>query len=373
MKVPLVDLRASLEPIRAELLSGIEAILDGMGLFLGEHVQRLEQEFTAFCEAEHGVAVSNGTDAIFVALKALGVGPGDEVITPAHTFFATIAAIAHTGATPVLVDIEPETMTIDPERAAAAVGPQTRAIVPVHLNGHPADMDPLLELARAHGLFVVEDCAQAHGARYKGRRCGSLGDAAAFSFYFTKNLGAFGECGFVTLQRAETAQIVRELRHHGHTSKFEHGRIGYNLRPDEIQALVLRLKLRHLEENNRRRAAVARRYAERLGPRVRLPGRRADCEPVHHLFPIRVPRRDELRTFLEEHGIATGIHYKIPAHRQAALREHPHRLTPLPVTDETCERLVSLPMYPELGEEQIDHVASNVRAFLERLPAAALG
>lgn len=371
MKVPLVDLRASLAPIRAELLRGIEEILDGMGLFLGEHVQRLEQEFTAFCEAEHGVAVSNGTDAIFVALEALGVGPGDEVIAPAHTFFATIAAIAHTGATPVLVDIESETMTIDPARVAAAVGPKTRALVPVHLNGHPADMDPLLALAREHGLVVVEDCAQAHGARYKGRRCGSMGDAGAFSFYFTKNLGAFGECGFVTLRDARTAQVVRELRHHGHTSKFEHGRIGYNLRPDEIQALVLRLKLRHLEENNRRRAAVARRYAERLGQRVRLPGQRPGCEPVHHLFPIRVPQRDELRAYLEEQGIGTGIHYKIPAHLQPALREHPHRLTPMPVTEETCAQLLSLPMYPELTEEQIEHVAGHVRAFLDRLPAAA--
>src|SRR5262245_592765 len=371
MKVPLVDLRASLEPIRAELMSGIEKILDGMGLFLGEHVQALEQEFTAYCEAEHGVAVSNGTDAISVALRALGVGPGHEVIAPSHTFFATIAAIAHTGATPVLVDIEPETMTIDPARVAAAVGPKTRAIVPVHLNGHPADMDPILALAREKKLLVVEDCAQAHGARYKNRRCGSMGDAASFSFYFTKNLGAFGECGFVTLKDARAAQVVRELRHHGHTSKFEHGRIGYNLRPDEIQALVLRLKLRHLEENNRRRAAVARRYAERLGPRVRLPGRRADSEPVHHLFPIRVPQRDELRAHLEERGIGTGIHYKIPAHQQAALRTHPHRLTPMPVTEETCARLVSLPMYPELASEQIDHVASSVRAFLDRLPAAA--
>jgi dTDP-4-amino-4,6-dideoxygalactose transaminase len=373
MKVPLVDLRASLEPIRAELLRGVEEILDGMGLFLGQHVQRLEQEFTAFCEAQHGVAVSNGTDAISVALRALGVGPGHEVIAPAHTFFATIAAIAHTGATPVLVDIEPETMTIDPRCVVAAVGPATRAIVPVHLNGHPVDMDPILALARERGLLVVEDCAQAHGARYKGRRCGSLGDAAAFSFYFTKNLGAFGECGFVTLRDAGAAQIVRELRHHGHTSKFEHGRIGYNLRPDEIQALVLRLKLRHLEANNARRRAVARRYAERLGPLVRLPGQRGDCEPVHHLFPIRVPRRDELREHLEQRGIGTGIHYKIPAHRQAALRGHPHRLTPLSVTDETCERLVSLPMYPELTHEQIDYVASEVRAFLERLPAAARG
>jgi dTDP-4-amino-4,6-dideoxygalactose transaminase len=364
----LVDLRASLEPIRAELLAGFAEILDGMGLFLGEHVQRFEQEFTDYCEAEHGLAVANGTDAIFVALAALGVGPGDEVIVPSHTFFATIAAVVHAGATPVLVDVEPETMTIDPACVAEAVSPKTRAIVPVHLNGHPADMDPILALARAHGLLVIEDCAQAHGARYKGRRCGSLGDAAAFSFYFTKNLGAFGECGFVTLKDARAAQVVRELRHHGHTSKFEHGRIGYNLRPDELQALVLRLKLRHLDANNARRAVAAARYAERLGPLVRLPGRRADSQPVHHLFPIRVARRDELRAHLEQRGIGTGIHYKIPGHLQPALRTVPHRALPCPVSEATCAALVSLPMYPELGDAAIDHVAASVRAFVEDQP-----
>jgi dTDP-4-amino-4,6-dideoxygalactose transaminase len=368
--VPLVDLRASLEPIRSELMQDLARVLDGMQLFLGEHVRRFEREFTAFCEANHGLAVSNGTDAIFVALEALGVGPGDEVIVPAHTFFATIAAVVHTGATPVLVDVEPETMTIDPARAAEAVGPATRAIVPVHLYGHPADMDPLLALARERRLLVVEDCAQAHGARYKGRRCGSMGDAGAFSFYFTKNLGAFGECGFVTLREADTARVVGELRHHGHVSKFEHGRVGYNLRPDELQCLVLCAKLAHLEANNARRRAVAARYAERLGPSVRLPGKRADCEPVHHLFPIRAPRRDELREYLLENGIETGIHYKVPAHLQPALRAHRHRAMPMPVTEATCPRLVSLPMFPELSAEQIDHVATHVRRFLERHTAA---
>lgn len=373
MKVPLVDLKAGLQPIRSDLLRNLEEVLDGMNLFLGENVQRFEEEFSTFCEVQHGVAVSNGTDALFVALKALGIGPGDEVVVPSHTFFASIEAIVHTGATPVLVDIEPETMTIDPARIAEVLRPATRAIVPVHLNGHPADLDAILELARAHDLFVVEDSAQAHGARYKGRRCGSLGDAAAFSFYFTKNLGGFGECGFVTTPHEDVARTVRELRHHGHVSKFEHGRIGYNLRPDELQAVVLRLKLRHLEENNSRRAAVAAKYEERLEGLVRLPGRREDCNHVFHLFPIRVGDRDALRRYLDGMGIGTGIHYKIPTHLQPALRDLVHRRTDLPITEETCRSLLSLPMYPELEDEQIEYVTDHIRAFLDHLPASSRG
>ncbi len=371
MEVPLVDLKASLEPIRDELFKGFEQVLEGMNLFLGENVQRFEEEFTTFCEAEHGIAVSNGTDAIFAALSALGIGPGDEVIVPSHTFFASVEAVVHTGATPVLADIDPETMTLAPASVAEAIGPATRAILPVHLNGHPADMDPILELAREHDAFVVEDCAQAHGARYKGRRCGTMGDAAAFSFYFTKNLGAFGEGGFVLAGNEDVAEAVRELRHHGHVSKFEHGRIGYNLRPDELQAVVLRLKLRHLEENNRQRAAVAERYAERLDGLVRLPGRREDCEHVYHLFPIRVRDRDALRDYLWDKGVGTGIHYKIPAHQQPAMRDVHHRRTDLAVTEETCPLLLSLPMYPELRDEQVDYVAEQVRAYLDELPAAS--
>ena len=365
MGVPLVDLRASYLPIREELLADFDRILDGMDLLLGANVRAFEEEFAAYCDVEHGVGVSSGTDALSVALRACDVGPGDEVIAPSLTFFATIEAIIHVGATPVLVDVEPETLTLDPNEVRAAVTPATRAIVPVHLYGHPADMDPILAIARDHDLRVIEDAAQAHGARYKGRRCGSLGDAGCFSFYFTKNLGAFGEGGFVATAHRERAERVRRLRHHGQTSKFVHETVGHNMRLDELQAAVLRLKLRRLAEGNERRRAIAARYRSHFaGHPVRLLEPRSDCEPVYHLFPLRLRQRDELLAHLAMRDVGTGIHYKIPAHRQPALRAHPHRARDLKVTEEACAQLLSIPMYPELEDEQVDTVAEQVLAFL---------
>ena len=366
MRVPLVDLRATLEPIKAQLFEQFESILDGMQLFLGPNVEAFEGEFARYCEVPHGIGVSSGTDALSVALRALGIGPGDEVIAPSHTFFATIEAIMHVGATPVLVDIEPGTFTIDPQQIGPALAAASRAIMPVHLYGQPADMDPILEIARTHGLRVIEDCAQAHGARYKGRRCGSMGDAAGFSFYFTKNLGAFGEAGFVTTPDADLADAVRRLRHHGHASKFEHACVGYNLRIDELQAAVLRLKLPRLKANNQRRAAIARRYDELFADtEVDVLSRRPDCQQVYHLYPICTEDRDGLRDHLESKGIGTGIHYKIPGHQQPALRDQPHRCLPCPVTEQACRKLLSIPMYPELTDEQVDTIAGHVRSFID--------
>lgn len=363
--VPLVDLRAGFEPIRAEVLREFESVLDGMQLMLGPQQRAFEEEFARYCGVAHGVALSSGTDALLAALLACGVGAGDEVICPSHTFFATVEAIVHTGAVPVLVDVEADTLTLDPERVRDAVGPATRAIVPVHLYGHSADMDPILEIARQHGLRVIEDAAQAHGARYKGRRCGSLGDVGCFSFYFTKNLGAFGEGGFAATGDPELAERMRLLRHHGHTSKFEHQLVGYNLRMDELQAAVLRLKLPHLDRANTQRREAAERYRRALeGLAITLPSTRAACENVHHVYPIRVRERDALIEHLSEHGIGTGIHYKIPAHRQPALRAHPHRHGVLEITDRACAELVSLPMYPDLTAEQTAYVAEHVREFL---------
>jgi dTDP-4-amino-4,6-dideoxygalactose transaminase len=365
MKVPLVDLRASYLPIKEPLFRELEAILDGMALFLGPNVQAFEEEFAAFCESPHGVAVSNGTDAILAALEALGIGRGDEVIVPSLTFFATVEAVAHAGATPVFADVAPDTLTLDPDAVRAALSPATRAILPVHLCGHPADMDAINAIARARGLRVVEDAAQAHGARDRGRRCGSLGDAAAFSFYFTKNLGAFGEAGFVTAADAGVAERVRLYRHHGHTSKFEHALIGRNLRMDEIQAAVLRLKLPRLEAGNARRRAIAARYdAAFAGTDLRLLRPRSDAEPVYHLYPLRHERRDALREHLERREIGTGIHYKIPGHLQPAMQGTPHRRGELKVTEEACRTLLSIPMFPELTDAQIDHVIGAVREFL---------
>ncbi|HKQ48195.1 MAG TPA: DegT/DnrJ/EryC1/StrS family aminotransferase [Phycisphaerae bacterium] len=375
MNVPLVDLKASLTPIREALRKEFEAILDGMQLFLGPNVQAFEKDFTAFCEVKHGLGVSNGTDALILALKALGIGAGDEVIVPAHTFFASIEAIVHAGATPVMVDIEPGTMTIDPKKIGPMLSPKTRAIMPVHLYGHPADMDPILAIAREHKLKVIEDCAQAHGARYKGRRCGSMGDAAGFSFYFTKNLGAFGEAGFVTTPHDDLAELMKQYRHHGHVSKFEHAHVGYNFRLDELQAAVLRLKLRLLEANNGRRVAIARQYDERLAKTgLKLLKPRGDSEPVYHLYPIQTEHRDGLIEYLNGRGIGTGIHYKIPGHLQPALKTHSHRFGDMSVTEQTCRGLLSIPMYPELTDEQVDYVADHVCEFLrERAPTSRVG
>jgi len=365
MNVPLVDLRAAFEPVKEQVLREFAAILDGMQLFHGPHTAAFEEEFAAYCGAAHGLALSNGTDALFAALLACGVGPGDEVIAPAHTFFATIEAIVHTGAVPVLADVDRESLTIDPAAARALVTDRTRAVVPVHLYGQAADMDPLLELARERGLRVVEDAAQAHGARYRGRKVVSLGDAAAFSFYFTKNLGAVGEGGFVTTNDAKVAEHVRLLRHHGHVSKYEHAIVGYNLRIDELQAAVLRAKLPGLDAGNARRRAHAAHYARLFaGSAVQVPVCRPGNEHVYHAYAVRAPRRDALAEHLAQRGVGTGIHYKTPGHLQPALRHHPHRAGDMKVTTSACRELISLPMYPQLTAEQIEYVAANALEFV---------
>jgi dTDP-4-amino-4,6-dideoxygalactose transaminase len=363
--IPLVDLRAAFAPIREEVLAEFGRVLDSGQLFLGPNVESFEREYAAYCETDMAVGLSSGTDALYAALKAVGVGAGDEVIAPAHTFFATIEAIAHTGATPVLVDVEPERLTIDPERVLEALTPVTRAIVPVHLYGHPADMDPILTLARERDLRVIEDAAQAHGARHRGRRCGSLGDVGCFSFYLTKNLAALGEAGCATTSDPLLAERLRRLRHHGHVSKFEHAVMGHNLRLDELQAAVLRIRLRRLDAALARRRAIARRYEAHFegSPVGTLPASE-HSEPAHHLYPVRLGDRDGLARHLLERGIQTGIHYPIPAHRQPALREHSHRVQPMPVTDAACSEILSLPMYPELEDAQVDRVAECVLDFV---------
>lgn len=364
MRVPLVDLRASFAPIRDEVVRELDAIVADMRLLLGPRVATFEREFASYCGAAQGVAVSSGTDALFAALHACEIGAGDEVVAPSHTFFATIEAIVHTGATPVLVDVEPVSLTIDVDAVRDAITPRTRAIVPVHLYGHPADMDPLLVIAHENGLRVIEDAAQAHGARYRGRPCGGLGDAGCFSFYFTKNLGALGEGGFVSTSDEALAERVRLLRHHGQVSKFEHALVGYNLRMDEIQAAVLRIKLRGLDDAVARRRAVAARYdALFAGSPVQPVPPPPDTEPARHLYVVRTPERDALMAHLAETGVGTGIHYRIPAHLQPALRSHPHRCGDMTVTEAACRELLSLPIYPELFDEQVEYVASRVLEF----------
>jgi len=364
MEVPLVDLKAAFKPIRDEVLREFTNVLDEMHLLLGPNSEAFEREFTDYCGAQHGVAVSSGTDALYAALVACGLGPGDEVLAPSHTFFAPIEALVHTGAMPVFVDVEANTLTMDPAQARSAVTDATRAIVPVHLYGHPVDMDPILELARERNLRVIEDAAQAHGAAYKGRRCGSFGDAASFSFYFTKNLGAVGEAGFVTTNDPDIAEKVRLLRHHGHTSKFEHALFGHNLRMDELQAAFLRIRLRGLDHALDRRRANASLYSELLaGSAVETLRSRPDTVPGHHLYPIRVADRDGLIAYLSDWGVGTGIHYPIPTHLQPALKYQPHRCHSMAVTDAAVGEIVSIPIYPELSESQIGYVAKRVLEF----------
>lgn len=363
--IPLVDLRAQYESIRDQVLPAIADVLDGMHLFLGPRQRAFESQFAAFCESTECVTVSNGTDAIEFALRALGVGPGDEVITQPNTFIATAEAISAVGAIPVFVDVDRETATLDPARIAARITPRTKAIIPVHLYGRPANMTAIMATAREHGLFVIEDACQAHGARWEGKRAGSLGDAACFSFYFSKNLGAYGEGGAITTSDPELAERARLYRDHGSRVRYEHEVIGRNGRMDEIQAAVLEIKLRYLEEwNERRRHNAAQLTAALRDTSVQTPVPGGDqAYEVFHLYVVRHPERDRLKAFLEERGVATGIHYPIPIHLQAAYAELGHKPGDFPIAEELARTSLSLPMYAELTGEQIERIADAVRAF----------
>jgi dTDP-4-amino-4,6-dideoxygalactose transaminase len=368
LNIPLVDLQAQYQPLKDDILNRISNILDSMRLFLGPNVEGFEKEFSAFCEVKHAVGVSEGTTAIQLALMACGVEPGDEVITASHTFVATAEAIALTGAKPVFVDIDPITYTIDVAKIEEHITPRTRAIIPVHLYGQPADMDPIMHIAEQHGLWLIEDACQAHGARYRGRRVGGLGYMAAFSFYFSKNLGAYGEAGIVTTNDAELAHKVRKLRDHGSSERYQHDLIGMNGRMDEIQAAVLRAKLPYLEAWNEQRRANADGYASLLADidALTTPSTADYSEHVFHLYVVRVPQRDELRRHLGELGIGTGIHYPVPCHLQPAFRSLGYGPGDLPVTERVADKIISLPMYPELTSEQQNYVVDSVRDFYQR-------
>lgn len=364
MNVPFVDLKTQHKGLADELQPVISAILERGDFILGEDVRLFEAEFAGYCETQHAVGVSSGTAALELALRAFEIGPGDEVITSAHTFIATAAAISFAGARPVLVDADAQSYNIDVSRIEAAITGRTKAIIPVHLYGQPANIDPILEIARHRGLVVIEDACQAHGARYRGKRIGSLGHAAAFSFYPAKNLGACGDAGAVVTSDSQVAERIRMLRDHGQREKYYHTLLGYNHRLDTLQAAVLRVKLKYLDRWNAARRGHARLYNRLLeGTPVITPREVDGCECAYHLYVIRARDRDALNAHLHDKGIATGIHYPVPIHLQPAYRNLGYGKGSFPVTEECCAQVLSLPMYAELTPEQIQHVVRAIRAF----------
>jgi dTDP-3-amino-3,4,6-trideoxy-alpha-D-glucose transaminase len=365
--IPLVDLHGQVAALRGEIDAAVARALDSGWYILGRETAAFEAEFAAYlagadAPAPECVGVNSGTDALHLALWACEIGPGDEVITVAHTAVATVAAIELVGATPVLVDIDPVTYTLDPDALAAAITPRTRAVIPVHLYGHPADLAAILPVAQAHGLAVIEDCAQAHGASYQGRRLGLWGDLACFSFYPTKNLGALGDGGAVVGRDSARMARVRLLREYGWTpqARYVSQVAGMNSRLDELQAAILRVKLRHLDAWNATRRARAAAYADLLPPTVTRPVELPGCEHVYHLYVVRSPQRDALRAALTAAGIGTGIHYPVPVHRQPAYAAHAARA--LPHTEQAAAEILSLPMHPLLTVAEVARVADVVRS-----------
>ena len=360
--IPFLDLKAQYVSIKEELEGAVLEALASTQYVLGREVASFEEEFAAFCGTRTAIAVNSGTSALHVALLAAGVKPGDEVITAASTFVATVAAIDYVGARPVLVDVEPDTLNIDPDRIMARVSRKTSAIVPVHLHGHPSDMDPILDLAARHGLRVIEDAAQAHDSEYKGRRVGSIGDLGCFSFYPGKNLGGIGEGGMLVTDDAEYAAVARKLRDWGQSAKYHHDIRGFNYRMDGIQGAALRVKLRHLPEWTAARRRNAETYNALLADAdVALPVEEPYARHVYHVYAIRTQNRDGLQALLQDRGIQTGIHYPIPVHMQKAYSELGFAEGDLPISEKAAKEQLSLPMFPELTEAQIEAVCTAIR------------
>ncbi len=360
--IPFLDLKAQYAGIKDEIDSAVLRVLASAQYVLGDEVAAFEREFAAYCGTEHAVAVNTGTSALHVALLAAGVGPGDEVITVPFTFVATAAAIRYAGATPVFVDIDPVTFNMDPEKLEAALTPRTRAIVPVHLYGQMADMEPIMAIARAHGLPVIEDACQAHGATYGGSRAGSLGLSGCFSFYPGKNLGACGEGGMVVTNDAEQARQMRMLRDWGQEQRYHHVVQGFNYRMDGIQGAVLRVKLRHLEDWTEARRAHARRYDERLAHSAEVAAP-TECEGrrhVYHVYAVRTRDRAALQHRLSARGVQTGLHYPIPVHLQQAHADLGYGRGDFPESERAADEVLSLPIYPEMTPAQIDEVSAVI-------------
>jgi len=361
MVVPYFDLKAQHASLREEILAALDRVCQKASFVLGEEVQEFETEFASYCEAKYCVALNSGTSALHLALLSLGVRAGDEVITTPNTFIATAEAISYVGARPVLVDIDPRTANIDPGQIEPAITSRTKAIVPVHLYGRPAHLDLILEIAARHRLAVIEDACQAHGARYRGRRVGGLGHAAAFSFYPSKNLGAYGEGGALTTNDEQIARLVRILRDHGQTQGYVHAHIGYNYRMDGFQGAVLRVKLRRLNKWNARRQAIARLYRTLLSEaRVELPEDDPRDESVYHLFVVYVDDRDSVREALEARGVQTAIHYARPIHLQESYAGLGCQPGSFPHAERVCQRALSMPLFPEMTDAQAEYAAATL-------------
>jgi dTDP-3-amino-3,4,6-trideoxy-alpha-D-glucose transaminase len=366
-EIPVLDFKTQYKNIRREIDAAVSRVLEHGVYILGESVAAFEQEFAAYCGVSHGIGVGSGTEAIHVALLACGVGPGDEVITVSHTAVATVAAIEMAGARPVLVDIDPLRYTINPDKFEAAITSKTRAVIPVHLYGCPADLAPILEVAHAKNIMVIEDCAQAHGATYHGKRVGSWGEIAAFSFYPTKNLGAYGDGGALVTSDASLADRARIMRQYGWKERYVSSVKGVNSRLDDLQAAILRVKLGHLDEWNARRQKLAKLYADLLlNSGVVLPSQPPDASHVYHQYVIRHAQRDSLRAFLSERKIHSLIHYPVPVHLQPAYANLGLAQGDLPVTEQTAQQVLSLPLYPEMSEESVEVVSRAVIEFCRR-------
>ena len=365
MGVPFVDLRAQYRAIQGEIDAAIRHVIESTSFVLGPAVERFESDFARYLGVDHVVATNNGTTALQLALLALEIRAGDEVIVPAHTFIATAEAVAHVGATPVFVDVREDTGNLDPARLADAASSRTRAIIPVHLYGQPADLDAIVDFARGRGISVLEDACQAHGATYHGRRVGSFGVASCFSFYPGKNLGAYGEGGAVATDDPHLAARIRRLRDHGQTQRYEHAEIGYNARMEGIQGAVLGVKLRHLDDWNEARRSCAARYSDALAglPGLRLPEVAPDREHVFHLYVIRTEERDALREHLSVLEIQTGLHYPIPLHLQAAFANGRDHTGEFPVAERWARTGLSLPLFAELTGDQLSEVIQGVKSF----------
>lgn len=367
IKVPFVDLDIQYRNLANEINQHLTQTIESSAFILGGAVESFEQEFANYCGAKHAVGVASGTAALFLALKSLGIGKGDEVITAANTFIATALAIDYTGAKPVLVDIDEQTYNLDIEKIEAAITKATKAILPVHLYGQSIDLEPLLALAKKHNLIVVEDACQAHGAEYKGKKLGTFGQAAAFSFYPGKNLGAFGDGGIVVTNDEKIRDDLIMLRNYGQKQKYQHLVKGYNSRLDTIQAAVLRVKLKYLDEANEARRKSAKLYSsllENVSDRISIPKEMPGLKHVWHLYVIRTDRRDALQEHLKKSGVSTGIHYPIPIHLQPAFSDLDYKKGDLPVTEKISDEILSLPMYPGLEQGQIEYVAQKINEFI---------